>query len=238
MTLNLTAPSKLSKVFMQKSPIRTVASIGMEQYFHADSKSMHPISLTANKSASQSANSINLIELKKFAAKRTYILLTGEENNPLDDKLLMDKKDLILSLTTDSVGLACFEIAKVTKKISAKKFPNANDFIKIIHELSMDTDDVAIMAKPQKIQTLASKGYLEDKISYFPSEKLKTKHRLINIFPIFSPHVFDEEVIIYNINDSFVIADPISYFVTESNQLAVDIHIDIQNKNSVEIFKL
>ena len=238
MSLNLTSPSKLYKLFIQKCPIHTVPLIGMDQYHHADSKSMHPISLTANKSASHSATNINLIELKKFAAKRTYILLTGEENYPLDDKILLEKKDLILSLTTDCIGLACFEIAKVIKKINAKKFTTINDFMKSIQDLSLDTDDVGIIAKPQKVQALSAKGFLEDKITYSPSEKFKTKHLIDKMYPIFSPNVFDEEIIVFNINDSFVVADPISYFLTESNQLAVEIKIDIQNKNSIELFKI
>jgi hypothetical protein len=236
MSLNLSSPAKLYKLFIQKCPIHTVPLIGVDQYHHADSKSMHPISLTANKSASQSATNINLIELRKFATKRTYILLTGEENYPLDDKILLEKKDLILSLTTDSIGLACFEIAKVIKKINVKKFTTANDFMKSIQDLCLDTDDVGIIAKPQKIQAL--KGFLEGKITYSPTEKFKTKHLIDKIYPIFSPNVFDEEIIVFNFNDSFVIADPISYFLTESNQLAVEIKIDIQNKNSMEIFKI
>ncbi len=237
MSLNLTSPSKLYKLFAQKCPIHSVPLIGMEQYHYTDTKNIHPISLTANKSGSQSTAHSNLIELRKFAIKRTYILIMGEENYPLDDKILLEKKDLILSLTTDSVGLACFEVAKVIKKIHVKKLSSTNDLLKSIQDLCFDTDDVGIIAKPQKIQALAN-GFLQGKISYSPTEKYKTKNLINNIYPIFSPNVFDEEIIVFNINDSFVIADPISYFLTENNQLAVEIKIDIQNKNSIEIYKI
>lgn len=91
MTLNLTGPSKIYKLFMAKCPVHVVPLVGVDQYHHLDLKSMNPISLTANKSASQSP-SVNQVNTRKFSTQRTYILFNGSDKLQLDDKILLEKK--------------------------------------------------------------------------------------------------------------------------------------------------
>lgn len=237
MPLNLTAPGKIHRLFLNKCPLHHVTVIGHDQYFWNDLKNTHPLSLSANKSASQKISDINLIKLKKFSLNRTFILLSGGDKTHIDDKILMEKKELILSLTADCVGLAFFELIKVIKKMEAKKLDSFDQLMTAVNNLTFDTDDVGIIIKPQKLQQLKNK-FLNQKIFYQHSEKIKTKNFIENIFPVFTPHVFDEEMIVYNKFDSLVIGDSINYFLTEANQLAVELKIDIQNDSSLNFFKI
>ncbi|BBH52741.1 hypothetical protein [Fluviispira sanaruensis] len=235
MPLNLTAPTKIYKTLMQRSPIHVVSLIGINQYHYLDSKHLYPIAYNLDEAPKDEIIPPNQTHLKNLA-KRTYMLINGGQNVILDDKFLSEKRDVILSLAADSIGLACYDLARLAR-IPVTPISSVEQLINSLEKLSLDTDDVGIIAKPSIVYNLKA-GLLKNRITHFNTGKLKTKNVIDFIYPIFTPAVANEEIIMYNIVDSFVVADPISVFLTEHNQIAIEFKIDIQNKEAIEIFSL
>ncbi|KAB8032142.1 hypothetical protein [Fluviispira multicolorata] len=235
MPLNLTAPTKIYKSLIQRSPIQVVSLIGINQYHTLDSKQLYPIAYNLDEAPKDEIIPPNQTHLKNLA-KRTYMLINGGHNIILDDKFLSEKKDVILALAADSIGLACYDLARLAR-IPVTPMTSADQIIKSLEKLSFDTDDTGIIAKPSIIYGLRD-NLLKGRISHFITGKLKTKNVIDYTYPIFTPAVANEEIIIYNIHDSFVIADPVSIFLTEHNQIAIEFKIDIQNKDAIEIYSI